>query len=94
MATQQTVEAPPITADHDVVTVAQPHQSQTTETLSSSSSLERFIEEGKARVRCTKDTFYNPVQEFNRDMSVMTLNLFVSHHNAEVAGKFAGYFII
>ena len=48
MATQQTVEAPPITADHDVVTVAQPHQSQTTETLSSSSSLERFIEEGKS----------------------------------------------
>ncbi|KJH45991.1 N2,N2-dimethylguanosine tRNA methyltransferase [Dictyocaulus viviparus] len=35
------------------------------------------VEEGKAKLRLTGPVFYNPVQEFNRDLTVLVLREFV-----------------
>lgn len=39
----------------------------------------KFIKEGKAQIwAANKDVFYNPVQEFNRDLSIAVLSLFAT----------------
>lgn len=38
----------------------------------------KFLEEGKARLLLTSDrVFYNPVQEFNRDLSILVIRAFI-----------------
>nr|KAG5699570.1 hypothetical protein BaRGS_033766 [Batillaria attramentaria] len=45
------------------------------------------IGEGKARVLLPKSVFYNPVQEFNRDLTVSILSQFAEEHVAEQLAK-------
>ncbi|KAJ1360822.1 hypothetical protein KIN20_019906 [Parelaphostrongylus tenuis] len=44
---------------------------------SGSSAEPSFLQEGKARLALHKPVFYNPVQEFNRDLTVYVLREFV-----------------
>ena len=38
---------------------------------------ESIVEEGRAKINYSKNVFYNPVQEFNRDLSVAVINVFI-----------------
>lgn len=42
-------------------------------------SLTKIIQEGKAQLHVPTTVFYNPVQEFNRDLSVLVLRTFLKH---------------
>lgn len=42
--------------------------------------LVKIIKEGKAQLQVPKTVFYNPVQEFNRDLSVLVLKTFLKHN--------------
>ncbi|ORY41694.1 TRM-domain-containing protein [Rhizoclosmatium globosum] len=50
-----------------------------------------IIQEGKARIpvpaTTTQDVFYNPIQEFNRDMSIAAINVWSKMYLDEVAAK-------
>nr|XP_027196545.1 probable tRNA (guanine(26)-N(2))-dimethyltransferase [Dermatophagoides pteronyssinus] len=39
----------------------------------------KIIREGKARINCQKQVFYNVVQEFNRDLSVLAVHTYLKH---------------
>lgn len=44
----------------------------------------KSIIEGQAEIRLTSEkVFYNPVQEFNRDLSIAVLNVFTEDYKAE-----------
>lgn len=43
-------------------------------------NLIKIINEGKAQLQIPKTVFYNPVQEFNRDLSVFVLRTFLKHN--------------
>lgn len=46
------------------------------------------IKEGKAEILLKTDqVFYNPVQEFNRDLSIAVLTIFTNDYKAEVLEK-------
>lgn len=45
-----------------------------------SGNLIKIIKEGKAQLQVPKTVFYNPVQEFNRDLSVFVLRTFLKHN--------------
>lgn len=45
----------------------------------------KVIIEGSAKIFEEGNVFYNPVQEFNRDMSICVLNTFLSIYNKELA---------
>lgn len=48
------------------------------------SSGQKSIKEGKAEILLKTDkVFYNPVQEFNRDLSIAVLTVFVNDYKAE-----------
>lgn len=48
----------------------------------------KCIIEGQAEIRLTSDkVFYNPVQEFNRDLSIAVLNVFTEDYKAEKLAK-------
>lgn len=40
--------------------------------------IESVIKEGSAEIRGKGNVFYNPVQEFNRDLSICVLSTFIS----------------
>ncbi|OTF80980.1 tRNA (guanine(26)-N(2))-dimethyltransferase-like protein [Euroglyphus maynei] len=40
---------------------------------------ETIINEGKARIHCRKQVFYNKVQEFNRDLSVLAVHTYLKN---------------
>ncbi|KAF5288456.1 hypothetical protein FQR65_LT02108 [Abscondita terminalis] len=42
---------------------------------------EQLITEGKATIRTAGKVFYNPVQEFNRDLSITVINTFAKERN-------------
>lgn len=47
-----------------------------------------IIREGKAEIRLSTDkVFYNPVQEFNRDLSIAVLCVFTSEYTQEKIDK-------
>lgn len=44
----------------------------------------KSIKEGQAEIRLTTEkVFYNPVQEFNRDLSIAVLSVFTQDYKAE-----------
>lgn len=46
------------------------------------------IKEGKAEIQLTSEkVFYNPVQEFNRDLSIAVLTIFGEEYRAEKSSK-------
>lgn len=49
-----------------------------------------IILEGKARILAPKEdkVFYNPIQQFNRDLSITAINAFVEMRNEEAVAKF------
>uniref|UniRef100_A0A1I8G2D3 tRNA (guanine(26)-N(2))-dimethyltransferase n=1 Tax=Macrostomum lignano TaxID=282301 RepID=A0A1I8G2D3_9PLAT len=47
----------------------------------------QLVEEGKAKIAVPKDVFYNPVQVFNRDLTMAVLNVFGQQYLAELAGR-------
>ncbi|CAH2087247.1 unnamed protein product [Euphydryas editha] len=48
----------------------------------------KCIKEGQAEIRLTTEkVFYNPVQEFNRDLSIAVLSLFIQDYKAEKIAK-------
>ncbi|XP_072759053.1 tRNA (guanine(26)-N(2))-dimethyltransferase isoform X1 [Anoplolepis gracilipes] len=50
--------------------------------------LEEFvINEGKAQIVTKKDVFYNPVQEFNRDLSIAVLTIFAQDRCNKIVEK-------
>lgn len=38
----------------------------------------KLVKEGLAEIMCDTSVFYNPVQEFNRDMSIAAINTWMS----------------
>lgn len=44
------------------------------------SNLVKLIKEGQAQLTVPKSVFYNPVQEFNRDLSVFVLKAYLKHN--------------
>lgn len=55
--------------------------------MSLASNLVKIIKEGQAQLQVPKTVFYNPVQEFNRDLSVLVLRTYLKynvwHHRSE-----------
>lgn len=55
--------------------------------MSTSGNILKVIKEGKAQLQIPKTVFYNPVQEFNRDLSVLVLKAYLKynlwHHKNE-----------
>jgi tRNA (guanine26-N2/guanine27-N2)-dimethyltransferase len=47
----------------------------------------RFITEGSAKIFEEGNVFYNPVQEFNRDISISVLNTFLEIYRKEPEAK-------
>lgn len=47
----------------------------------------RFITEGSARIYEEGHVFYNPVQEFNRDISICVLNTFLNIYKNEIESR-------
>ncbi|KAH3765412.1 tRNA methyltransferase, Trm1, S-adenosyl-L-methionine-dependent methyltransferase [Pelomyxa schiedti] len=45
------------------------------------------VKEGKVTVVVPAGTFYNPVQQFNRDLSVVVLNVWAKHYVEEMAAQ-------
>lgn len=43
-------------------------------------SIAKIIKEGQAQLQVPKTVFYNPVQEFNRDLSVLVLRAYLKHN--------------
>lgn len=49
---------------------------------------QKCIKEGQAEIRLTSDkVFYNPVQEFNRDLSIAVLSVFTKDYLEEKLAK-------
>lgn len=48
--------------------------------MAASNSLLKIINEGKAQLQVPKTVFYNPVQEFNRDLSVLVLRTYLKYN--------------
>lgn len=49
---------------------------------------QKSIKEGKAEILLkTEKVFYNPVQEFNRDLSIAVLTTFIEEFKAEKLAK-------
>lgn len=48
--------------------------------MSIQSNIIRVIKEGQAHLQVPRTVFYNPVQEFNRDLSVLVLRTFLKHN--------------
>lgn len=49
---------------------------------------QKCIREGQAEIRLTSDkVFYNPVQEFNRDLSIAVLSVFTKDYLEEKLAK-------
>lgn len=55
--------------------------------MANSGTLIKIIKEGRAQLQVPKTVFYNPVQEFNRDLSVLVLKTYLKynvwHHKNE-----------
>lgn len=52
------------------------------------STSQKTIKEGQAEICLTTDkVFYNPVQEFNRDLSIAVLTVFTADYKAEKIAK-------
>lgn len=49
-------------------------------TMAKSTGVIKIIKEGQAHLQVPKTVFYNPVQEFNRDISVLVLKTFLKHN--------------
>ncbi|KAJ8949057.1 hypothetical protein NQ318_016959 [Aromia moschata] len=43
----------------------------------------QIITEGLAQIKTSGKVFYNPVQEFNRDLSISVITTFIKHYNEE-----------
>lgn len=49
---------------------------------------QKCIKEGQAEIRLTSDkVFYNPVQEFNRDLSIAVVSVFTKDYLEEKLAK-------
>lgn len=48
--------------------------------MANCSNLAKIIREGQAQLQVPKNVFYNPVQEFNRDLSVLVLRTYLKHN--------------
>jgi tRNA (guanine26-N2/guanine27-N2)-dimethyltransferase len=55
--------------------------------MAAANSLVKIIKEGQAQLQVPKTVFYNPIQEFNRDLSVLVLRTYLKynvwHHKRE-----------
>lgn len=58
------------------------------------SSLPFILNEGKAKINFPKGkVFYNPVQQFNRDISIATISTFIKRNSVNVCSRSIGFFI-
>lgn len=48
--------------------------------MTKANSIIKIIKEGKAQLTVPKSVFYNPVQEFNRDLSVLVVKTYLKHN--------------
>lgn len=48
--------------------------------MSVANNLVKVIKEGQAQLQVPKTVFYNPIQEFNRDLSVLVLRTYLKHN--------------
>ena len=48
--------------------------------MNAASNLLKIVKEGQAQIQIPETVFYNPVQEFNRDLSVLVLRTFLKHN--------------
>lgn len=56
--------------------------------MESATSCNKSIKEGKAEICLTSEkVFYNPVQEFNRDLSIAVLSIFCEDYRNEKLEK-------
>ncbi|KAG9510071.1 putative tRNA (guanine(26)-N(2))-dimethyltransferase, partial [Fragariocoptes setiger] len=61
--------------------------------------LTKTIEEGQAKILAPSNVFYNPVQQFNRDLSVLVINTYLKHKlygekNLRIAKESGGFRIL
>lgn len=48
--------------------------------MSIANNIVKIIKEGKAQLNVPKTVFYNPVQEFNRDLSILVIRTYLKHN--------------
>ena len=60
----------------------------TNETQAPINTESKTIKEGTAIIEFNNDAFYNPVQEFNRDLSIDVIKTFLSIYKDEFKSKF------
>ena len=53
---------------------------------------DQFIREGSAVIKCPpgNQVFYNPVQQFNRDLSILAISVFADLHAPSINAQFCG----